>query len=332
MSESRRKDLKEIVAKVLDDDPKNFFACRWNAAMYAAEATGPNSKALIDARESLMVALKHAPERDKTSIWRAIASIESCRGDYESAVKAFREAISLSPKHNQLRLELAAMYMRMGAKYFAVACEELDGISEDIGGRKQVALAYLHTFLDEPEKAAKAYELCDEESKPIIKAHMLLIQGKKKEAKKVVESQISGAKGYDLANWLEFYICLGGFNEAISLGEKYSEAQEYVGSNLQGLLSLARLLKRTGKDFLKEKNELLSSWNETSWDFRELLIFRECSKKTGADFVDRLEVIEDLIRRQELERVRSSGLGLFGRALGFKHGMIPRGEFRVIFE
>lgn len=331
MSKSRRKELKEIVAKVLDDDPANFFACCWNAAMHASEATGSNSKELIEARKSLMVALKHSPERDKTSIWRAIASIESCRGDHESAVKAFRDAISLSPKNSQLRLELAAMYMRMGAKYFAVACEELDGVSEDIGGRKQVALAYLRTFLEEPEKAAEAYELCDEESKPLVKAHMLLIQGKEKEAREMVENNLSSAKGYDLANWIEFHICSGDFDKAISLGEKSSEKEEYARASFRHIVSLAKLLRKPEKDVQKEKNDLLATWSETSWDFRELLVFRECSRKAKSDFVGRLEIIEDFIKCQELGEVRSLELGLFSR-LGFKQLSMQHGSFRVFFK
>ena len=331
MSKSRRKELKEIVAKVLDDDPANIFACRWNAAMHASEATGSNSKELIEAKKFLMVALKNSPERNKTSIWREIASIESCRGDHESAVKAFREAISLSPKNNQLRLELAVIYMRMGAKYFAVACEELDGVSEDIGGRKQLALAYLRTFLEEPEKAAEAYEACDEESKPLVKAHMLLIQGKKKEAREMVKYNISSSKGYDLANWIEFYICSGDFDNAISLGEEFLKTEEHVRATLRHIVSLAKFLKTPEKDIQNEKNDLLTTWSEKSWSFRELLMFRECSIKAKSVFVGRLEIIEDIIRCQELEEVRSSGLGLFSR-LEFKQLSMQPGSFRVVFE
>jgi len=334
MSESRRKELEEIVVKVLDEDPANFFACRWRAAMNASKATAPNSEELVRARTFLSKAVDYASERqDKASIYRDIARIESCRGNHEGAVKAFRDAISLLPKNNRLRSDLAAMYMRMGAKYFAVACEELDGISEDIGGKKYVALAYLRTFLQEPEKAAEALKLCDEDCKPLIQAHMLLIEGKKKEASDLVAAKSSISQSHvDLANWIEFHVCSGDFDKAIKSAEKFSKSEEYPRESLRSIVSLARFVKQPSNDALKEKNELLSNWSKTPWDFRELLMFRERSMRDNEDFSERLAVIEELIKYHEIEEVRSSLLGLLEGTLRFPPRIIKKRAFRFVTE
>ena len=92
---------------------------------------------------------------------------------------------------------------------------------------------------------------------------------------------------------------------------------------------LATIFKSKSKEeCAKEKKELLSEWIE-GWDFKELLLFRECSIRDEEEYVDRLDIIEDVIRYKELRDIKFSGLGVFGRR---RPWVVPQGEIKIVFE
>lgn len=315
MPEAQRKKLRELVEKIRNEDPKNPYVHRWHASFIVSEDT-PEGPRLDEARESLAKALECAPKEDTGSIYREIASIDSCRGDVESAVKSMRVARDLSPGNNQIGLDLAMLYMRMGSQYFATACEALSSISSEIGQEKFVLLAYFWAFLGDAKKASAAYEKCKNYMGPLVKAHMLLAEGNKKKAIDLVPTEVSGSG--DLANWAEFYICAGDFSKAVSLVQK-SKSRKQV----EAVKEMANFFMGQGTDFEGSKEDLLAKWKDKHWSFRELLLFRERSYRDNAKYGGRLEVIEQLIRQQEFETIRSAGFGRFNerRTLGGISGL-----------
>lgn len=325
MSESQRKNVKKLVAKIGSEDKANFFAHRWNASFSVLEATSPESRSLKEAKEALVRALDSAPEIEKGSIYREMSSIDSCRGDIESAVKYLREARKLSPDNNQIGLDLAMLYMRMGQQYFATACEVLDTVSDEVREYKFSFLAHLWGFLGEREKASEAYKLCNEYMGSLLKAHMFLTEGAIKKATSLVPSEFSDPT--DVANWAEFYICAGNFNKALSLVQE-SAFHEQV----KEIEQMAKFFKSRKNDLTEEKKKLLLGWNERHWDFRELLIFRERSIKEKKSYVKKLGLIEELIGQQQLENIKSSGFGLFNRRRTFRTISDSSRGFRVVIK
>ena len=108
-----------------------------------------------------------------------------------------------------------------------------------------------------------------------------------------------------LANWAEFLICREDFPRAI-------EVATSAGS--LDLIALAEYLKNPGG----EPNAVLEAWDKpdyTSWDFTELLVFRERVKRKSHPYEDRLSVLEELIRQQALAQLtgRISHLGFRSR-------------------
>jgi cellulose biosynthesis protein BcsQ len=128
MSKSMREDFKRAVSRILRADKTNYLAHEWTATFQSSEATDPSDPGLNKAKKSLLKAIEHAPRAEAGYIYRALARLESCQGNHKSAVTAMRKAQSLQPDNNQISLDLAALYMRMGEKYFAMAAEELDRV------------------------------------------------------------------------------------------------------------------------------------------------------------------------------------------------------------
>lgn len=325
MSESHMKDIKKLVAEIGNKDKTNFFAHRWNASFSVLEATSPESRNLKEAEEALGRALDFAPEIEKGSIYREMSSIDSCRGDIESAVKYLREARKLSPDNNQIGLDLAMLYMRMGQQYFATACEVLDTVSDEVGEYKFSFLAHLWAFLGEREKASHAHKLCNEYLGPLLKAHIFLTEGDIRKATSLVPSEFSNPA--ELANWAEFYICAGKFGKALSLVR-----ESIFHEQVKEIELMAEFFKSRKSDLAAEKKELLAGWDRRHWDFRELLLFRERSIREKKDYVEKLGVIEELIRLAQLENIRSSGFGLFNRRRTFRAISRSSRGFRVVIE
>ncbi|MHC4692110.1 MAG: KGGVGR-motif variant AAA ATPase [Planctomycetota bacterium] len=308
---TRRDEFETIVSKILKQDKENFFAFEWQATFQASSATSPNSPNLNKARKALKNALKYAPIQEKSRIYTALTRIESCQGDLKNALSSLRKAQSLLPDNRQINLDLAMLHMRMGSQYFAVAEEELDQMPSEIGGdEKYRTIAYIRAFLGEKEKALKALEKCSKSFRALSRAHLLLIEGDKKQAVEMAEKKISGETDPgEVANWSELLLCSGEFDKAINAIDSFKKRKSFEG-DISSIQKLAYFFKEKDKDYSDGMTKLISDWDEKLWNFIELLIFKERCKRDNIDYGGRLEVIEQLIRSQELQEIRSP-LGLF---------------------
>jgi len=306
MSKTRREEFKNIVSKILRDDKSNFFAYEWQAKFQTSDATSPTSPYLKRAAKALKNALRNAPGTERGRIYRALAKIQSCIGNHEEAIDSLRKARSLRPDNIQINLDLAMLHMRMGEKYFVMAAEEIDQIPKEIGDEKYVPLAYIRSFLGETEKASKALQECSKFFKPLVHAHILLIQEDKQEAIKIAKKRISTGDTDELANWAELLLCSGEFGkavDAINTIKKLKSKDEYTRA-IEPIFDLANFFLGEKKDFSEDKKDILSKWSRTSWNFREMLIFRERAKRAGKEYGGRIEIIEELIREQELREIK----------------------------
>lgn len=316
ISEVRAREFNTMVSKILHADVENSFAHQWKAAFRSSKALRPTAVELKKARASLVKACNFAPEPQKGSILRSLATIASVQGDHRTAVKSLREAQTLLPKNNQVALDLAMLHMRMGARYFALAVEELEEIPAEIADEKAATLAYLLAFLGEHERAQKALAACDKRIHSLTKAHYLLIERKNREAVAFAEERLSASSetNVDLSNWVEFYICAGEFQNALKVAEVAQESSPIPRDTLVCLVDLARFLINRCDSGSKEADDLAMKWGKLSWNFRELLIFRERSIRDQEKYAGSLDIIEKLIQFQELNRITTHGVGLLRQA------------------
>jgi MinD-like ATPase involved in chromosome partitioning or flagellar assembly len=308
---AQKDEFKKIVSKILRQDKENFFAFEWQATFQASNAVSPDSPNLNKARKALKNALKYAPDQESSRIYTALTRIESCQGDLKDALSSLRKAQSLLPDNRQINLDLAMLHMRMGSQYFAVAEEELDQMPSEIGGdEKYRTIAYIRAFLGEKEKALIALEKCSKPFRALSKAHLLLIEGDKNRAVEMAEKKIAGESDPgELANWSELLLCSGEFEKAVNVMARIKSSKSYETA-ISPIQHLAKFFAGKDRDYSREMKNLISEWNEKSWNFTELLIFRERCKRDNIDYGARLAVIEELIRFQELQEIKSP-LGLF---------------------
>ena len=130
----------------------------------------------------------------------------------------------------------------------------------------------------------------------------------------MAEKKISGEiDPGELVNWAELLLCSGEFEKAVNAVASFKKRKSYE-DYISSIQKLANFFKEKDKDYSEEMKNLISEWNEKSWNFIELLIFKERCKRDNIDYGGRLEVIEQLIRFQELQEIKSP-IGLFtGRA------------------
>ena len=302
---TQKNEFKKIVSKILQQDKENFFAFKLQAKFQASSAVSPDSQHLTKARNALNNALKCAPDTEKSRIYTALARIESCQGDLKNALSSLRKAQSLLPDNRQINLDLAMLHMRMGVQYFDVAEEELSQMPSEIGGdEKYSAHAYVRAFLEEKEKSSRALEKCSKSYRALVKAHLLLIEGDKKRAVEMAEKKIAGESDPgDLANWSELLFCSGEFEKAVNVLAGIKSRKSYE-SYISPIQHLAKFFIGKDKDYSEEMKDLISKCSEILWNYRELLIFRERCKRDSIDYGGRLEVIEQLIRFQELREIK----------------------------
>lgn len=312
---ARRDEFEKIVSEILSQDKENFFAFEWQATFQASSAVSPDSLSLNKAKKALKNALKYAPNQEKSRIYTALTRIESCQGDLKNALSSLRQAQSLLPDNRQINLDLAMLHLRMGSQYFAVAEEELDQMPSEIGGdEKYRTIAYIRAFLGEKEKALVALEKCGKSFRALSKAHFLLIEGDKKQAVEMAEKKITGESDPgELDNWSELLLCSGEFEKAINAVDSFKKRRSYEGY-ISSIQNLAKFFTGKDKDYSEEMKNLISEWNKKSWNFIELLIFKERCKRDNIDYGGRLEVIEQLIRFQELQEIKSPLRLITGRS------------------
>ena len=302
-----RDDMKfwdELVRDVLSQSQDNVFALEWMASKCAGKAQSIDDQSLGEARDFLEKAIEIKP--DESSLHRRIAEIASATGDLERANEALERSHELSPTNVQIRIDLANLYVRRGRDYFVKA---LDVLEQGEPENEESVAVYLWTFLGNEEKAQHAFERFSEGRRTrqvedytqLVKAHHLLLQGRVDSAKELaadfLESQDESANDSARVNWAEFFLCTGEFDKVREiLGGEEGDAIE--GSKDRGLYALAEYLDdKTGVD----EARVLSEWGRCSWNFTELLFFREHVRRAGKrDYGSRLDVIEKLIREYAL--------------------------------
>lgn len=302
-SSTRREKFKREVETILENDPRNSFALEWKADLAVRDAETPDSDSLYHAKELLEEAIKNDPAR--AELYRDLAKIYSCKGDLEEAVSAIRKGLELSPDNAQDLLTLADLQIRRGARYFTSAIDAFDQLPKDLGARKYIPLRYLHSFFGDAEKAERSLAAFvpdpEEEAWQLSRlwaAHLKVIEGRKEDGLRIADESLRSRNhrpGSSVqCNWAELFLCAEEFDRAIRVLE--ASQAECRGC----LLALAQYLKQ-GECGI-EAGEVLQAWKGESWGFRELILFRERVKREGdKSLLERLEIIEQLIRHQELE-------------------------------
>lgn len=329
MSGPRKEESRKIVAKILQDDPKNFWAYQSEAGFKVEKAVDTDSTELLEEAVTLFdEALKHAQENEQADIHRKIAAIRSSQGKLQEAVNAQRKAKELLPNNNQIVLDLAMIRMRMGAKYFAMAAEELDEVSPETGETKYIYLVYLRTYLKEMDKAREAFEQCEASTQPLVEAHMSLISGKSDIALAIAKEKSSCIRSpSEVANWAEFYMCAHDCDNALKLIDKTIESKPETESKYAYVRELVEFFKKhtdTSKDEIKG---LLKLWNKEPWNFSELIFFKECCLRDNIKYGNRLNTIEQLIMLKEFQGLSSLTIGHHRRGARNRHRIVQRELF-----
>ena len=319
MSELRKEESREIVAKIRQDDPKNVWACQSEAGFKIEKAVGTGSAELEKAVTLLGEALKHAQRKEQAGIYRKIAAVRSSQGKRQEAVNALRQAKELLPNNNQIVLDIAMIHMRMGTKYFAMAAEELDEVSPETGRTKYANLAYLRTYLKELDKAKEAFEQCESSTQPLVEAHMNLISGKTDIALAIAKKESSSTESTgEVANWAEFYICARDCDNALSLINRKMESKIGTKNEYEKVRKLVKFFKEQTDASEEEIIGLREQWDTKSWNFRELIFFKECCLRDDIEYGNRLDVIEQFIMQEEFRELSSLALGHYRKGTRYR--------------
>jgi len=307
-----REPWEELVDSILERDRDNVFCHEWKALSCVREAKSPESDALQEAKTHLERAAQFDPQRLKA--FHYLASLNSCLGDLEGAVVALRKCRELSPENVQVLRELAGVHVRMGANYFAVAVEQLGEVRGSSSGRMLVDIALLRAFLGEQDKAAKALEAYDKGGHGggwhyvrTAEAQVCLLSGDREGALQVARRSLADSDHTpdqdDLLNWAEFYVCAEDFEKAVETAVGAEKSEGPSEQQAKALIELAKHI--SGPEDCAQR--VLRQWSECpDWGFTELLVFRERVLREKRDYGGRLSIIEDIIREQELRRMRSS--------------------------
>jgi len=310
ISKSRKQEFKKIVYNILREDPGNYFAHQGKAACDCDEAKSPHDTKLKKAENSLRKAIKYAPDPEKANVFRSIAAIESVQGNLENAIVDLKKSQELLPRNNQVNLDLAMLYLRMGAKYFVLSAEELNEIPPDIGEEKYCPLAYIWAFLGEPKKTEEAIKTHDKSERTLLEAHVLLIKGKRNEALRLADKKRSSPEDFlFLANLAEFYLCAEDFDKVDYIFKKYHKSLKRAESDIGRIKNLSDFLRKKNKVSSEEMTKIASDWEKPSWNFNELLMFRECCIRDKKGYGKALDVIEKMIQYEEFNEITSQVLG-----------------------
>ena len=309
-----------VVDGVLEKDPANPFALEWKATRCLARAGEVvEDESLLQARDYLQEAISHSQGNlEKARLHRRLAHVHSCRGDLESCAAALRNCQAMSPQNVQVSLDLAGVHIRRGANYFGSAIDELESLPKgpEAEEDKRLFLVYLRAFMGDSaasEEEFKAYVATKPSPhwKQLVDAHRRLNQREIDQAKKIAEEACdSEGDSGEVANWCEFWVCACDYDGAIALAQHGSVQDQ---GTEHPIVVLARFLK--GDENLTRDEVLRSLQNKSwSWQFRELLFFRERVREGATpEFVDRLNIIEELIQQQD--RTSSSLGGVSSLAL-----------------
>lgn len=311
LTKSDQEDIKKIVDDIKIKYEDNHFAFNWYGNYYLNQAQDRNSEELQKAIEEFQKALEYTSESEQFSILRKLAKIKSSIGELDSAIALLKKARIVFPENNQIGLDLASLYIRKGSNYFTLACQELENMSADILD-KIWTLAYLYAYLKEKEKVRQYTERLEEKDKDeekwasnLQKAYIMLLEEKTEEALKLIPRKISDVM--DLANWSEFYLCSLEFDKALELINKTKTKRE-IKKHESEYKHIEALIKYFDQNVEIKKEDVFDAWERYSapWNFRELMFFKEFSLKTKKISKGKINIIEELIRRQDFSELKTS--------------------------
>jgi hypothetical protein len=296
-----------LVDSIVNSDKENAFAFQWKARQRVREADSPDSEALDKAREYLELAIRYSPE--PAGVYRELAHVLSCQGDLDSALGALKESRKLASGNLSTLFDLAHLNIRRGADYFALAADLVEEAPEDLGEEKYLLLAYLHAFLGNDDKAEDAFGRYEEraddwQEKQLCFAHLRVAQQRIGEGTLTAEQALINSDDppsrMDQLNWGELFICAAAFDRATEVLEALLRQGSDKSGTGAALIKLAEYLAQSGSR--PSEKALLNAWERfRGWDFRELLLFRERMRAAGnVELGKRLEVLEDVIRQQQL--------------------------------
>ena len=221
------------------------------------------------------------------SLYVAIVQTFSALGDLDEACALIKQCLK---KFNsaQLHVDLATLYIRRGSAYYALAIVELEELA-DMNRQKWELLTYLYAFIGERAKATKA--LPHLEGSMLHTAYVNLWMDEEKKARELADRALQHSDSVDLTNWAEFFICINDFDRAVQLSLKSRHK-----------IDLLKLLAEYLDPNRPEGSEIpvLEAWKGKSWNFRELLLYREREYKMKRSIGTRLDIIERLVRQQVL--------------------------------
>ncbi len=312
---SDQEEFMNIVQDIKKRYENNHFAYKWLGDYYINQIQDTQERDtrntyLSNAITEFQDALSCAPKPDKVPILRQLSKIKSSQGNIEEAINLLKNAKEILPENNQIALDYSLLYIRRGSNYFTLACQELENMPKEIM-QKNWYLTYLYAYLGEKEKASRCLEWLEEKGHTglpfkLQKAYVLLLEGDKDEALELVPKKINDVM--ELANWAEFYLCAMEFNLALELINKSKNKREIRKhkSEYKHIETLINFFKQDTKDI--EKENVIKAWQDYSdpWNFRELLFFKELCLKRKKIPKGKIDIIEELIRRQDLFDLKTS--------------------------
>jgi len=305
-----------LVDRVAREFGQNRYVLEWEATRLADEADSWCSDKLTEANSLIEQAIEEAGPNNSKSLLRMSAEINSCLGNLDAATKTLEKLVEITPRNFQLKIELANLYIRRGRDFFILARNILEPFGERV---QSPALVYLLSFFDDENLAGHALERLskaneewmDDRTRELYKIHSLNLLGHKKEALKLAENAITTgatAEKSEKINFGEALICLSEYEAAI----KFLEKEPELSVKFRGLVSLARYFLGEGKE-----KKVVDHWENYSWNFVELLFFREHAKKLGT-LGEELEVIEKLICQSNFTHITKED-SVFWRRKEHKH-------------
>jgi len=290
----RSDELTRVVNGLIAGNGGNPYKCEYLASQEVAGARSADDPRLELAVKYLREAIVACP--DSPGAYRALQYVCSCRGDLESALKAWRKLRELLPQNLEVRTEGIDLLIRRGTNYFALALDELGDLPPGAGFERDVRVAYLSAALGMTERATAAYESALQESgsqRVVFELHFWLACGKVERALARADA-VASKRRIALANLIEFYICAGRLDRAAQQIQVAQTAARGVPSDAKAAGLLARYLE--GAPDGPSENDVVEAWSDMqSWSFLELLMFRERAR-SDARLSGRVSVVERLIR------------------------------------
>jgi len=308
----RLESLDELAHSIQNANAYNSFALEWIAGKFASEAKAWNSESLEKSRECLHTAIEH--DKKNVRLYEELAEVCAATGDIDQAIVATKTALSLTEDNIRCKNTLALLYVRRGTDYLRYAKEVLRNVQ---GESKYPLFAYLASFLGSDRETSDAIEAIpqmnlDWHREQGFIAHCLLLQGRESEALELARNACASSDNPpdngDLRNWAEVFVCGEAYDEAIRIGQMAMGDDERT----LGIIELARYLSSKGAE--PTIDQVRSSWKLATWNFSELLLFRERLKRDRPGQYDGcLEIFELLVRDSLLHDPSDDRKSIFWR-------------------